>query len=89
MLQTDGDSSLLTDAGDEETPSGTLNLSFSMCDQNIYPEDWEELWFFAYSRIHPYALTWKIEPDPALDDNDPLQNFTAPLLIIRDQAVQP
>lgn len=60
-----------------------------MYNQSIYPEDWEEMWFFTYGRVHPYALTWKIEPDPPVDDSGTLQDFTAPLLIIRDQGIQP
>ncbi|KAH7394770.1 hypothetical protein BKA66DRAFT_557330 [Pyrenochaeta sp. MPI-SDFR-AT-0127] len=45
----------------------------------------------AYSAlfIHPYALTWEIEPDDSSDTGSDVQNYTIPSLIVRDLCYQP
>jgi hypothetical protein len=68
---------------------GQFSLNFSAYSQPIIPEDWEDQWFFMYGRVHPYALTWELQPEDGFDGIDEPQDYTIPALIVRDLGYQP
>lgn len=68
---------------------GLFSLNFSLYGQTFNSSDWEDKWFFMYGRVHPYALTWEVEPEIDTLASDELQSYTVPALIVRDQACQP
>ncbi|KAH7033920.1 hypothetical protein B0J12DRAFT_679897 [Macrophomina phaseolina] len=61
----------------------------SIYSQPIVPSEWEQTWFLMYGRVHPYALTWEIEPDEGLDAGEAPLDYCIPALIVRDQGYQP
>ncbi len=63
-----------------------FSLNLSMYNQTLDPSEWDNMWFFMYGRVHPYALTWEIEPD---ETSALPQDYTIPILIVRDQGYQP
>lgn len=63
-----------------------FSLNFSMYNQSLDPSEWDDRWFSMYGRVHPYALTWEVEPD---ETSDGLQDYTIPVLTVRDQGYQP
>lgn len=68
-----------------------FSLNIAMYPPTLVSSDWDNKWFFMFARVHPYALIWEIEPT---DRSDPLssdgpQNYTIPVLMIRDQYYQP
>jgi hypothetical protein len=79
---------LRTDS-DADTNCGFFSLNMSIYNQTIDLSEWDSMWFFIYGRVHPYALTWQVEPDDGLETADGLQNYTIPALIVRDQGYQP
>ncbi|OAL42603.1 hypothetical protein IQ07DRAFT_606584 [Pyrenochaeta sp. DS3sAY3a] len=74
---------------DDNTYSALFSLNLSIYDQTIVPSAWDDMCFFLYSLVHPYALTWEIEPDDGLDTGYDVQNYTIPPLIVRDLCYQP
>jgi hypothetical protein len=74
---------------DENAYSALFSLNLSICDQTIIPSDWDDMYFFLYGLVHPYALTWEIEPDNGSDTASDVQNYTIPPLIVRDLCYQP
>jgi hypothetical protein len=75
---------------DAETANwGYFSLNFSLYNQAFTPSDWEDEWFFMHGRVHPYALTWEIEPGNDPDAGHDAQDYTIPALIVRDQGYQP
>ena len=68
---------------------GLFNLSLSLYNHQIVPGEWEDFWFLIYGRIHPYSLTWQVELDADLGPGEPTQDFTIPLIMVRDQNIQP
>ncbi|KAH6967640.1 hypothetical protein BKA56DRAFT_596945 [Ilyonectria sp. MPI-CAGE-AT-0026] len=42
-----------------------------------------------YGRVHPYALTWQIDPGDGQETGDNLQDYIIPALIVCDQGYQP
>ena len=61
----------------------------SIYNQTIVPSEWENMWFFMYGRVHPYALTWEVEPGGGLETTDGLKDYSIPAIITRDQDYQP
>ncbi|OAL42826.1 hypothetical protein IQ07DRAFT_525514 [Pyrenochaeta sp. DS3sAY3a] len=74
---------------DDNAYSALFSLNLSIYDQTIVPSDWDDMCFFLYGLVHPYALTWKIEPDDGSDTSSDVQNYTIPPLIVRDLCYQP
>ena len=75
---------------DEACPCIFFSLNLSIYNQNIDPEEWTEQWFFMNGRVHPYALTWKVEQLNGVESDDrTLVDYTIPTLIVRDQGYQP
>ncbi|KAH7394608.1 hypothetical protein BKA66DRAFT_598445 [Pyrenochaeta sp. MPI-SDFR-AT-0127] len=74
---------------DENAYSALFSLNLSIYDQTIVPSDWDDMYFFLYGLVHPYALTWEIEPDDGSDTGSHVQNYTIPSLIVRDLCYQP
>ncbi|OCL03065.1 hypothetical protein AOQ84DRAFT_228079 [Glonium stellatum] len=68
---------------------GFFGLNFSLYKQTFTPSDWEDKWFFMYGRVHPYALTWGVQPDNDSETDSDAQDYTIPALIVRDQGYQP
>jgi hypothetical protein len=73
----------------EESNWGFFSLNLSMYNQTLDPSEWDDKWFLMYGRVHPYALTWEVEPDDSVETGDNLFNYTIPALIVRDQGYQP
>ena len=61
-----------------------FSLNFSLYNQPFNPSDWDDQWFIVYGRLHPYALTWEIEPENNPDTEVDVQDYTIPALIVRD-----
>jgi len=68
----------------EPHASAFFSLNLPIYNQGMFSSDWEAEWFLMYGRVHPFALTWEIEPDGELP-----QDYTIPALIVRDQSCQP
>ncbi|OCK91225.1 uncharacterized protein K441DRAFT_730330 [Cenococcum geophilum 1.58] len=66
-----------------------FSLNLSMYQQTLVASEWEDMWFFMYGRVHPYALTWEVKLDDSQATGDDLANYTIPALIVRDQGYQP
>ncbi|EKG12707.1 hypothetical protein MPH_10165 [Macrophomina phaseolina MS6] len=81
--------SLRSDPENDSSNGSFFSLNISIYFQTIVPSDWEQMWFFMYGRVHPYALTWEIEPDEGLDSGEALLDYCIPALIVRDQGYQP
>ena len=56
-----------------------FSLNLSMYNQMFDPSEWDNMWFSMYGHVHPYALTWEIEPD---ETSAVPQDYTIPLLTI-------
>ncbi|KAH7026764.1 hypothetical protein B0J12DRAFT_556804, partial [Macrophomina phaseolina] len=81
--------SLRSDPENDSSNGSFFSLNISIYSQTIVPSDWEQMWFFMYGRVHPYALTWEIEPDEGLDSGEAPLDYCIPALIVRDQGYQP
>jgi hypothetical protein len=77
------------DDDDNDIHSALFSLNLSIYDQAITPSDWDDADFFLYGQVHPYALTWEIQPDNNWDADDEIRNYTIPSLIVRDLCYQP
>lgn len=62
-----------------------FSLNIAMYPPTLVPSDWNDKWFFMSARVHPYALTWEVNSQ----FNDDMQEYTIPVLMIRDQYYQP
>ena len=71
--------SLRSECHDNGSMDGSFSLNMSFYNREITSSEWETGWFFMYGRVHPYALTWE-------EDG---QDYTIPVLMVRDQACQP
>ena len=80
---------LRPDPDDDSSNWRLFSLNLSIYHQAIFPDDWNDKWFFMYGRVHPYALTWELPPEDGSDAADVPQNYTIPALIVRDQGYQP
>ena len=80
---------LQADSGNDDSNWGSFSLNFSMYNQTLVLSEWDDMWFFMYGRVHPYALTWELQPDNGLETGDNLQHYTIAALIVRDQGYQP
>jgi hypothetical protein len=79
-------------ADSEDTISASFSVNISIYDLLSNPSnshDWDDSYFFLYSLVHPYALTWEIAPVYSSDKNSDVQNYTIPSIIIRDLCYQP
>jgi hypothetical protein len=76
-------------ASNTDSNWGFFSLNLSMYNQTLEPSEWDDMWFHMYGRVHPYALTWEVDPDDSLDSGDNVGHYTIPALIIRDQGYQP
>ena len=65
-----------------------FSLNLLMYQQTLIASKWEDMWFFIYSRVHPYTLTWEVKLDNSQATSDNLTNYTILVLIIRDQGYQ-
>ncbi|CAI6077744.1 unnamed protein product, partial [Clonostachys chloroleuca] len=76
---------------DDSSPSIFFSLNLSIYNQQIDPEDWSNQWFFMAGRVHPFALTWEVNPQdrPEISADDAFLTYTIPALIVRDQGYQP
>jgi hypothetical protein len=74
---------------DGDTTSVLFSLNISVYDSAINISDWDDMYFFLYGLVHPYALTWEITPEVDFDTNTEIQNYTIPPLIVRDACYQP
>jgi hypothetical protein len=76
---------------DDPSPSIFFSLNLSMYSQQIDPDDWSNQWIFMTGRVHPFALTWEINPQDGLEISagGASLTYTIPALIVRDQGYQP
>jgi hypothetical protein len=76
---------------DDSSPSIFFSLNLSIYNQQIDPEDWSNQWFFMAGCVHPFALTWEINPQDRLETSadDGFLTYTIPALIVRNQGYQP
>ena len=74
---------------DDSSNYAYFSLNMSLYSQTIVPSEWDQTWFFMYGRVHPYALTWEIDPDEGPDAAEAPLDYCIPALIIRDQGYQP
>ena len=81
--------SLRSTSEDGSSDCAYFSLNMSLYSQSIVPSEWDQTWFFMYGRVHPYALTWEIEPDEGLDPAEAPIDYCIPALIIRDYGYQP
>jgi hypothetical protein len=65
-----------------------FSLNIAMYPSTLIPSDWDGKWFFMSARVHPYVLTWEMEPTNPLSNDGP-QHYTVPILMIRDGYYQP
>lgn len=80
----------LSDPDDNSPNWKSFSLNFSRYNsQPISEDDWSNKWFFMYGRVHPYAMTWELQPYDGSEDGHIPQDYTIPALIIRDQGYQP
>ena len=79
----------LKDDDSHDTDMKSFSLNFSMYNQTLTPSDWNDTWFFMYGRVHPYALSWEVEPENDEETSIVPQYYTIPALIVRDQGYQP
>jgi len=79
---------LQPDPGCDSSTAGVFSLNLSIYNRSVDPADWDERWFFMHGRVHPYALTWEVEPGDGLEVNA-AQEYTIPALIVRDNSYQP
>jgi hypothetical protein len=73
---------------DDNANSALFSLNLSVYDQLIKPHDWDDMHFFLYGLVHPYALTWEVADNSAGSGAD-TQQYTIPSLVVRDLCYQP
>jgi hypothetical protein len=74
---------------EDDATSALFSLNISVYNPAINPSDWEDMYFFLYGLVHPYALTWEVASDFNSDTSTEMQHYTIPPLIIRDLCYQP
>lgn len=72
-----------------DSDSARFSLNMAVYTQTLIPSDWHDKWFYMYGRVHPYALTWEIEPNSNFNPTGDLKNYIVPILMIRDEYHQP
>jgi hypothetical protein len=73
---------------DDGFSQGFFSLNMSLYNKAIIASEWEGMWFFMHGRVHPYALTWEVEPDSFLGPTDGPQEYCIHAVIVRDLSYQ-
>ena len=77
---------------DSGTASSSIffSLNISLYNVQVDAAEWAEQWFFMAGRVHPFALTWKLEQRDDLEsDDDNITEYTVPVFVVRDHSYQP
>ena len=54
----------------------------------VIDAEWDDQWFHVTGRVHPYTLTWTLEPENFPDLQEPC-DYKVPLISAREEHYQP
>ena len=66
----------------------SFSLNLAIYSHAIVQDEWNDQWFLLTGRVHPFALTWTLEPDQNFPADEPM-DFTVPTLTVRNRGYQP
>jgi hypothetical protein len=77
------------DEDNDDTNCALFSLNLSIYNQTVTPSDWDDMWFFLSGQVHPYALTWEVDPDDNTESYSEVFDYTIAPFMVRDLGFQP
>ncbi|KAH6953662.1 hypothetical protein BKA56DRAFT_604493 [Ilyonectria sp. MPI-CAGE-AT-0026] len=82
----------IAEGDDDLFSQAFFSLNICLYNKPIIASEWQERHFFMQGRVHPYALTWEVEPGVHRGPVEGPLEYCIPALIVRDlgyQAIDP